>query len=91
MTEPKISAFSVEFASALRGVMRQYGVTLQALADLTGRSKAFYSERTGGKRPCDTDILDAVATVAQTSTRELVIEIARRMRGDDWRTTDGLD
>lgn len=80
MTDNPISEFSREFARHLRGVMREHDITGAALATRLHRSEAFISERTGGRRPADTDIIDAVAELAGTDTSGLVGEIARRMQ-----------
>lgn len=74
-----ISAFSRDFAAALRSVMTQYDVRQNALAGLTDRSPGYVSEHLSGRRAVDTDLLDAVAQLARMDTSALVSEVTRRM------------
>jgi predicted transcriptional regulator len=79
MTERPVSAFSRSFALHLRGVMAERNIKQQAVAALLDKSKGYVSEHTSGKRPVDSDLLDAVAEVGNMESHDLIAEIARRM------------
>lgn len=79
MSDKSISEFSRDFSDLLQGFMRERGITTRAVADHMGRSNGFVSNRTSGKLPPDVDIIDAVADLAHMETRDLVVELARRM------------
>lgn len=74
------TAFTRGFAAALRHVMAARGVSQQSVADEIGRNQGFVSERTSGKRPCDTDIIAGIATVARVEPRQIVKETLARMQ-----------
>lgn len=88
MSERPISKFSRDLSDLLQGFMRERGITAQAVADHLGRSKGFVSEHTSGKKPPDSDLLDAVADLAGVTTPALMAELSRRMAlPDDVRET----
>ncbi|MFT3871101.1 MAG: helix-turn-helix transcriptional regulator [Nocardioides sp.] len=67
----------------IRHVMDARGVKQQPVADVIGCNQSYVSERTGGKRPCDTDIISAIAVVAKVSPRTIVTEALRAMPRED--------
>lgn len=77
---PETTAFTKAFSSALRQVMTARGVTQTRVAEEIDRDQTFVSERTSGKRPCDTDIIAGVAKVARVEPRTIVSEVMREMR-----------
>ena len=56
------------------------------VAESISRDQTFVSERTSGKRPCDTDIIAGVAQVAGVEPKTIVREVLARMKGDDTAT-----
>lgn len=76
----EISAFAVAFAAEYKGFMKANGVTNLQIAEHLGRNDGYVSERANGKRPLDTDDVDALAHLASWSPKELMIELARRAR-----------
>lgn len=72
--------FTRAFSAALRDVMSQREVTGKAVAAKIDRNPGFVSERTSGKRPCDTDILAGVAMVAGVSPQTIVRETLDAMK-----------
>lgn len=81
MVKPQDAAseFSRTLASHLRDVMHEGHVTQMMIAREMGRSQAFVSERTGGVRPIDTDVLDAVARLLGWSSGRLWAELGQRI------------
>ncbi|MEJ6489758.1 hypothetical protein PQI23_08495 [Leucobacter sp. USCH14] len=79
---PELSPFSLAFADAYRGFMREHRITGQALTEKLGRALGYVSERINGKRALDTEDVDALAMLAgsEWSGRTLMIELARRAR-----------
>jgi hypothetical protein len=73
------SDFTRRFSAALREVMSHRGVSGNAVAREIGRNQGFVSERTSGKRPCDTDIIAGVAAVAGVDPRTIVRETLAAM------------
>lgn len=61
--------------------MAANGVTNLHLAEILGRNDGYVSERANGKRPLDTDDVDALArTVPGWTGKSLMIELAQRAR-----------
>jgi predicted transcriptional regulator len=81
MVKPQDAAgdFSRAVAAIVRDLMTEHHVTQVQLADLLGRSQAFVSERTGGVRPIDTDIVEALASLLHWTPQELWAEVQRRI------------
>lgn len=83
---PPTTAFTKAFAAALREVMTARGVVQTKVAAAINRDQTFVSERTSGKRPCDTDIIAGVAEVAGVTPQTIVRETLAKMKqraGDD--------
>lgn len=79
----EISSFATAFAHEYRGFMRAHGVTNLQVAAVLGRNDGYVSERASGRRPLDTDDVDALASLVEGwSGRGLMIELARRTRAD---------
>lgn len=79
---PPVTPFSAAFAASLREVMTARSVTQTKVAQAINRDQTFVSERTSGKRPCDTDIIAGVAQVAGVDAKTIVREVLAKMRGD---------
>lgn len=79
---PQLSEFSLAFADAYRGFMKEYRVTGQGLTNKLGRALGYVSERVNGKRALDTEDVDALAMLAGDgwTGRTLMIELSRRAR-----------
>lgn len=77
---PATSDFTKSFALALRTVMSARGVTQTRVAEAIERDQTFVSERTSGKRPCDTDIIAGIAKVAGVAPRTIVSETLAVMK-----------
>jgi hypothetical protein len=73
------SPFSRTFASVLRGYMNERGITRPALMKHMHRSKGYVAEHLNGKRPPDTDMVDAVAEMAGVDSLDLLTLIRARM------------
>lgn len=59
--------------------MAEYDVQQIQVAARLGRAKSYVSERLSGKKPVDSDLMDAVAELAGIDTNQLLDEINRRM------------
>jgi len=79
MSSERMSAFSRDFAAAIRGVMKEHGVRQHDLVTYLGKSGGYVSGRISGKNPIDTDIIDAVGELAGLDTVALMAEITRRL------------
>ena len=75
------SPFARAFAAEYKGYMRSNGVTNLQIAEALGRNDGYVSERANGRRPLDTDDVDALASLTATTGRELMILLATRARG----------
>lgn len=75
-----LSAFTTAFAAEYRGWAAAHAITQDALADALGRNRSYVSERMSGKRALDTEDVDALAALTATTGKELMIELARRVR-----------
>ncbi len=82
---PVLSEFSIAFADAYRGFMKEHRVTGQMLTQKLGRALGYVSERVNGKRALDTEDVDALAMLAGEgwTGRTLMIELARRARAHE--------
>lgn len=78
MPDRPTSSFSRSMSAALRGYIRERGISQSALAQSIERSEGFVSERLTGVRPPDTDMIDATAVLAGISTSRLYEELGRR-------------
>jgi transcriptional regulator with XRE-family HTH domain len=78
MPDRPTSSFSRNMSAALRGYIRERGISQSALAKRIERSEGFVSERLTGVRPPDTDMIDATAALAGISTARLYEELGRR-------------
>lgn len=74
----ELSDFTKRFAAEYRGWMTAHAVPQTALAAKLGRTQAYVSERVNGRRPLDTEDVDALAALSGTTGRQLMIELARR-------------
>ena len=79
MPQMSASTFTVEFAHHLRDFMAEHDVTLADVAARTGRSIMFVSEHTSGMRDTGTDLVNAVARLAGTDPRTLMLDLVGRM------------
>jgi hypothetical protein len=78
---PNTSAFTRAFAAEYKAFMNTHGVKGAQIAESLGRGEGYVSERVNGKRPLDTDDVDALANfVDGWSGIDLMIELARRAR-----------
>lgn len=59
--------------------MTERDIPHAAVAQVLGTARSYVSEHTNGKRAPDTDLLDAVATLAGLTTHELVQQVRERM------------
>lgn len=76
---PPTSPFTVAFASEFKGFMKAHGVTGAQIADTLDRGEGYVSERVNGKRPLDTNDVDALASlVPGWDGAALIAELARR-------------
>lgn len=79
MDERQTSEFSRVFSQHIRAFMGERGIDQADVGRRIDRTRSYVSEHTSGKRSLDTDIIDAVAELAGVETRDLVLEILRRM------------
>lgn len=81
---PELSPFTLAFADAYRGFMKEYRITGSALTQKLGRALGYVSERINGKRALDTEDVDALALLAGGgwTGKTLMIELARRAQAD---------
>jgi hypothetical protein len=78
---PKTSAFSRAFAAEFKAFMSTHGVRGAQIAEKLDRGEGYVSERVNGKRPLDTDDIDALAGLVDGWTGiDLMIELSRRAR-----------
>ena len=89
---PELSPFSLAFADAYRGFMKEHRITGLMLTEKLGRALGYVSERVNGKRSLDTEDVDALAALVGNgwSGRALMIELARRARVAGEPTTPNL-
>lgn len=73
------SPFSADLSRHLRDFMDEHEIAAHAVAARLDRSPSYVSEHTSGKRPPDSDLLDAVASLAGISTQRLVLDLLARM------------
>jgi transcriptional regulator with XRE-family HTH domain len=73
------SPFSQSLAAVLRGYMLERGITRPALMEHMHRSKGYVAEHLNGTRPPDTDLIFAVAELANVPAWDLVEVIRRRI------------
>lgn len=77
-----LSPFAAAFAAEYKGFMKATGITGYRLAEKIGRNEGYVSERVNGRRPLDTEDVDALAMLAPGWTgKTLMIELARRAQG----------
>lgn len=81
---PELSPFTLAFADAYRGFMKEHKVTGSALTKKLDRALGYVSERINGKRALDTEDVDALALLAGGgwTGKTLMIELARRAQAD---------
>ncbi|MBT1161284.1 helix-turn-helix transcriptional regulator [Bifidobacterium sp. SO1] len=75
-----LSGFALAFAIEYKAYMKAHGITQVQLADTLGRTQPYVSKGINGKRPLDTDDVDALASLSGTTGRSLMIELARLTR-----------
>lgn len=75
--ERAISDFAIAFSIEFRSYMEAHGITQVQLADALNRTQPYVSKALRGKRPLDTDDVDALARLTDTTGRSLMIELAR--------------
>lgn len=76
-----LSPFAAAFAAEYKGFMRASGITGYRLAEKLGRNEGYVSERVNGRRPLDTEDVDALAMLVEGWTgKTLMIELARRVQ-----------
>lgn len=70
--------------------MKEYRVTGAQIAAKLDRNKGYVSERVNGKRPLDTEDVDALAMLAGDgwTGKSLLIELARRARAEERASTN---
>jgi transcriptional regulator with XRE-family HTH domain len=73
------SPFSQSLAAVLRGYMLERGITRPALMEHMHRSKGYVAEHLNGTRAPDTDLIFAVAELANVPAWDLVDVIRRRI------------
>lgn len=78
---PVLTAFSRDFAAALREVMERRGVTQTQVAEAIGRTQGYVSERVRGVRAPDTDVIAGVAQAAGVQPSTIASEVVATMRG----------
>lgn len=81
---PELSPFTLAFADAYRGFMKEHRITGSALTEKLGRALGYVSERINGKRALDTEDVDALAMLAGGgwTGKTLMIELARRAQAE---------
>lgn len=90
MTVRHASAFSQAFSRHLGDILSESPATItqQMIAErLPGsRVQSYVSERLGGRKPVDTDMIDAIADLLNWSPAWLVGQILGRMgrEGEEW-------
>lgn len=77
-----LSPLSTAFAAEYRGWAAANGIRQDQIADQLGRNRSYVSERMAGKRPLDTDDVDALAALTQVLGKDLLVELARRAQGN---------
>ncbi|MGF3055655.1 hypothetical protein [Microbacterium sp. YY-01] len=76
-----LSDFAAAFAAEYKGFMRANGITNLQIAKKLDRNDGYVSERANGRRPLDTEDIDALAMLVSGWTgKTLMIELARRTR-----------
>lgn len=76
-----MSSFAQAFAAEYKGFMSANGITNLQIAKKLGRNDGYVSERASGKRPLDTEDVDALAMLVDGWTgKDLMLELARRTR-----------
>ncbi|GBP09286.1 hypothetical protein EVAR_72579_1 [Eumeta japonica] len=75
---PPLSDFTVAFAREYKAFMVANGIKGYQVAERLGRNESYVSVRANGKRPLDTQDVDALAMLAGWSGDELMLELARR-------------
>lgn len=75
-----MSDFALAFAEEYKKYMKAHKVRQRAIADYLGLTEAYVSERVNGKRALDTNDIDALAVLSDTTGRSLMIELARLTR-----------
>lgn len=77
----ELRPFAAAFAAEYKGFMKANGISNMQIAHKLGRNDGYVSERANGKRPLDTEDVDALAMlVPGWDGRSLMIELARRTR-----------
>lgn len=78
---PKTSAFTRAFAAEYKAFMVSAGIRGADIASVLDRGEGYVSERVNGKRPLDTDDVDALASLVEGwNGIDLMIELSRRAR-----------
>ena len=62
--------------------MKAHSVRQYQLAEALGRTQPYVNDRVTGKRALDTDDVDALAKLAGTTGKNLMIELARLAKED---------
>lgn len=76
-----LSAFAIAFAAEYKGFMVANEISNLQIAKKLSRNDGYVSERANGKRPLDTEDVDALAMLVPGWTgKELMIELARRAK-----------
>lgn len=76
-----LSPFAAAFAQEYKGFMTANNVSNVTVAARLGRNDGYVSERANGKRPLDTEDVDALAmSVPGWTGKTLMMELARRTR-----------
>lgn len=77
----ELSPFASAFAAEYKGFMKANSINNLQIAQKLGRNDGYVSERANGKRPLDTEDVDALAMlVPGWDGRALMMELARRTR-----------
>lgn len=72
--------YSIRIGNAAKQHMEIVGLTQAQVAAQIGRDPSFVSERLNGKRPIDTDILDAIAHLSSMGSLELIVRLTEISR-----------
>lgn len=73
------SDFTVKLAHALREVMAEHQVQQEPLRLALGKSQAWVSEHTSGRRAVDSELIAAVAELTEQSPVELLRDLVDRI------------
>jgi predicted transcriptional regulator len=73
------STFTVRLAHALREVMAEHKVQQKPLQEALGKSQAWVSEHTSGRRAVDSEMIAAVAELTKQDPADLLRDLVDRI------------